>query len=261
VTNANNDPKSAGLVFIGGLHRSGTTLLAQLLGEHPDISPLSNTNVWHDEGQFLQNVYPTAQECGGPGKFAFGTGAHLTESAVDDPAAVRRALLGAWTPFWEGASTYRLEKSPPNLLRFRFLQTVFPDARCIAIVRHPVAVAYATQPWCDTSISRLLDHWLHAHELFERDRPHLHDVHVVLYEDLVADVEGTLAGITRELGLSPHTSATEVRTDTDLRYERRFRHSRVAPVHPRVLASQARFGARLHRLGYGYRIGRTEVRR
>ena len=41
------------LVFIGGLHRSGTTPLADALAQHPDISGLSGTGAPHDEGQHL----------------------------------------------------------------------------------------------------------------------------------------------------------------------------------------------------------------
>ena len=33
-----------------------------------------------------------------------------------------------------------VEKSPPNLVRTRFLQALFPDARQIVVTRHPIAV-------------------------------------------------------------------------------------------------------------------------
>ena len=58
------------LVFVGGLHRSGTTPLARALSAHPDISGFSNTGVPEDEGQHLQDVYPPAYVLGGPGRFA-----------------------------------------------------------------------------------------------------------------------------------------------------------------------------------------------
>ena len=53
-------------VFLAGLHRSGTTLLARLLAAHPEISGFSETGVPADEGQHLQGVYPAAREYGGP---------------------------------------------------------------------------------------------------------------------------------------------------------------------------------------------------
>src|ERR1700693_1221710 len=74
-------------VFLGGLHRSGTTLLFRMLREHPAISGFANNqdaNEWlaaEDEGQYLQSVYPQAIFWGGPGKFAFSPEAHLTEQS------------------------------------------------------------------------------------------------------------------------------------------------------------------------------------
>ena len=52
------DLDPARLVFVGGLHRSGTTPFAKVLGEHPEVSGLVNTGVRKDEGQHLQPVYP-----------------------------------------------------------------------------------------------------------------------------------------------------------------------------------------------------------
>jgi hypothetical protein len=74
-------------VVLGGLHRSGTTLLFRMLREHPEISGFANNqdaNEWlgaEDEGQYLQSVYPPAIFWGGPGKFAFSPEANLTEES------------------------------------------------------------------------------------------------------------------------------------------------------------------------------------
>jgi hypothetical protein len=247
-------PTSDRLVFVGGLHRSGTTLLAQLLAEHPDVSGLSHTKVFHDEGQFLQDLYPTAGDCGGPGHFAFHEGAHLTERDVRDVEHAREHLLESWTRFWDPDRRILVEKSPPNLVRFRYLQAVFPEALFVAIVRHPIAVSYATAGWARASIPYLIEHWLHAHEDFEDDRKKIRRLAFVRYEDLVADVEGTLARIYGLLGLPPHAPATEVRLDTNQRYLGRWRHSRLFPTHPRVLWNLTRFEPRLRRLGYGYSL-------
>ena len=240
-------------IFVGGLHRSGTTLLADLIGAHPDCSPLADTGAFHDEGQFLQDVMPTASQCGGPGRFAFGTRAHLTEADVVDRADERARLLASWSPYWDLDRRFVVEKSPPNLLRFRYLKALFPEAWCIAVVRHPVAVSFATAGWAKLSVGTLLDHWLVAHERFEIDRPQVPRLLFVRYEDLVRDVSAMLGMLDDAIGLSPDVPDTEVRRDTNARYLRRWRNVRGFPVHPRIV-EKIRYSKRLERLGYGYRL-------
>ena len=48
-------------IFLAGHHRSGTSLLHEIIKEHPLISGFSNTGVPEDEGMFLQNVYEPAK--------------------------------------------------------------------------------------------------------------------------------------------------------------------------------------------------------
>ena len=53
-------------VFIGGVHRSGTTLVGRLLAEHDGASGFADTGVPADEGQHLQSVYAPARAFGDP---------------------------------------------------------------------------------------------------------------------------------------------------------------------------------------------------
>ena len=59
------------LLFVGGLHRSGTTMLARMLAEHPQISGFADTGAPADEGQHLQDVYPVISPGRQAGRFAF----------------------------------------------------------------------------------------------------------------------------------------------------------------------------------------------
>ena len=84
----------------------------------------------------------------------------------------------------------------------RFLQALFPDSYFVALLRHPIPVTLATQPWGgDRDRTRLVEHWFRAHRLFVEDLPHLRRVHVVRYEDLVADPDAVLGRAFAFLGL------------------------------------------------------------
>jgi Sulfotransferase family len=192
------------LVFLAGLHRSGTTLLARLLAAHPEISGLSGTGVPADEGQHLQSVYPAAAVYGGPGRFGFAPESHLTEGSPLVSEENARAIFEEWSPHWDLSRPLLLEKSPPNLLKTRFLQGLFPGSAFVVIVRHPIPVSIPTARWRGTRrYDRLFEHWLRCHALFQADRQHLGRIHVLQYEQLVDDPTGTLRGIFEFLELEP----------------------------------------------------------
>jgi hypothetical protein len=188
-------------IFVCGLQRSGTTMLYRFLDEHPLVSALSGTAVATNEGQYVQSVYPSDVYHSKGGRFAFRTGARLTEESPLVTEENRRQLFSEWSQYWDLSVPVLLEKSPPNLIRTRFLQAMFPDASFVALIRHPIPVTLATQPWGGDRIHSLVEHWLRAHELFVEDVPHLRRVHVVRYEDIVADPDEALGRIFRFLEL------------------------------------------------------------
>jgi hypothetical protein len=172
-------------LFLGGLHRSGTSLLHRLLRAHPDTSGFVDTGVPEDEGQHLQSVFPPAQHFGGPGRFAFDPESHLTETSPFVSPANRDRLLREWGAQYDLTKTVLLEKSPPNLIRARFFQALLQETCFVFLVRHPIAVAYATQKWARTSFAELLLHWCLAHRLMLSDLGQLDRCMVLRYEDLV----------------------------------------------------------------------------
>ncbi len=185
------DPRIERMVFICGLHRSGTTLLEHYLASHFELSILRAT-VPENEGQHIQTVYSTAKSFGGPGRFAFNPALGAELEALGTDPALGTQILDQWKPFVVGNAPALLEKSPPNLARIGWLRKVFPGARFVILTRDPRAAAAATQKWAKTSLPELMMHWNVAHSAALADMRE-DDCHVLRYEDLCEDAEAAIA--------------------------------------------------------------------
>lgn len=256
----------ARLVFVGGLHRSGTTPFSRVLDGHPDITGLTATGVKEDEGQHLQRVYPKAKVYGGSGRFAFAAAAHLTEESPLVSAANANAILRAWEPFWDLGTRLLVEKSPPNLIMGRFLQALYPGSAFVVVVRHPVTVALSNKKWRRLtstnprkfqSLTQMVDHWFAAHEILAADLPHLERTVVVHYERLVggyADEE--MSRVADLLGLATPIDASAFTRSHGDGYAKAWDDYGAQPWRPggwqrRMIAD--RYGARMADYGYDWR--------
>ncbi|GAB3290004.1 sulfotransferase family protein [Parahaliea aestuarii] len=213
--------------FIAGVHRSGTSLVHELLRAHPEISGFKDTPAYmEDEGQFLQSVYPRGEVFGGPGRFAFSPDSHMTEEHPLTTRENAQTLFSQWSQYWDLRCPVLIEKSPPNIVRTRFLQALFPNTRFIVILRHPVAVAYATQKWSHTSILSIIDHTLTAYEQFLRDRPALRQSLLIHYEDFVLAPQKLLDEMLDFLGLPSIPLDRPVQQDVNARYFEQWQSDR-----------------------------------
>jgi len=76
IDSANGEEIRRKYVFVGGSPRSGTSLLGRNIARLENCTGLRNTGVFEDEGQFLQDVYPTATAYGGSSRCGFDTRIH-----------------------------------------------------------------------------------------------------------------------------------------------------------------------------------------
>lgn len=240
-------------IFLGGMHRSGTSLVHRLLRDHEQVSGFRDTDAPEDEGQHLQRVFPTGRDCGGPGRFGWGAGGHLTEvdaARLPEP----QQLFEQWALHWDLTRPVLIEKSPPNIVRTRFLQALFPRSRFLIVVRHPLFSCMATKKWAGRqSLESLLDHWFHCHQVLQQDAPGLRSLRVVKYEWLCADPVKSLAELADFAGLDGALDSTKVHdraSDVYVREWRAMLESRAGRRSARQLID--RFEGSMDAFGYSF---------
>lgn len=190
-------------VFVGGLHRSGTSVLARAIAAHPEVSAIRDAPVPENEGCYLQGAIPHTALHGRPMHFATDPAQHLTEGHPLDSLATRQRMEADWQPWFDPDRPWRVEKSPVNLTRMRLYQQVFPLSQFVVVMRHPQAVAAAVAKWIDMPADRMIDHWIAAHRQMADDLAHLHAAIVIRYEDLVAHPVAHRNALAAFLDLSP----------------------------------------------------------
>lgn len=206
-------------------------MLARLISSMPGFSGLEDTGVSMDEGCYLQSIMPTDQDLGGPTRWALNPRSRMVvPSEPPDIQAARDHLESAWAPYWGSVAGTHVEKSPTNLVRFRYLQELWPDARFIAITRHPFVQSLAVHKWnhsypkflpaTGAGLTGTLDNWFAAHDNFADDAPHIRQLLVVRYEHLVAEPARELARVASFLGADDVPPFAEVASDRGDRYQR-----------------------------------------
>jgi len=270
-------------VFVGGLHKSGTSLLYRCITDHPKVSGFSETGVPEDEGQHLQGLYEPADSFGGPGTFGFDTDSHLSESSrlVSEENAVR--LFSEWSEYWDLSKSILAEKSPPNLLRGRFLSALFPETRFIMVIRHPIAVSYATRKWTDLldclarrvtdrglppmfrsrlptlklPIWMLIKHWLVCYEKYKSDKDYIKNTMLLRYENLVKRKTPTMKRVWKFMNLDMHNTNVEVKHGLNEKYFEKWRRDRKScNIYKNLYAKHAvyKYEDRVRQFGYSLKI-------
>lgn len=188
-------------IFILGFHRSGTTLVEQMLSSHPNIAAGGELElIWKCEeqlvGQFGED-WPAAIDSPQSGEMAqslAGFRQHYIEQA--------KARSG-----WAGEAWFT-DKSPLNSAYLLTLRLLFPDAPVLRVVRHPLDIALS----CYLQIFQDRNEWSYRLGdiawLYARLHRHLRAMAPVLgtnyvevrYEALVNDPEAILRDVLEQIG-------------------------------------------------------------
>lgn len=183
------EPRALTPLFIVGFPRSGTTLLEQMLGCHPLIVPC---------GELETSIEREASSPGYPDSLTT-----LNEKDRQSRLAALRADYLATLLSHTGhapAARYASDKLPLNLMRIGLIRLLFPEARIIHVLRHPldaVLSAYFTpflfgNEWSlrlPDAAHMFVQSWQHAQQM--RALPDIHFLRI-RYEDLVTEPELTL---------------------------------------------------------------------
>lgn len=122
---ARNPARLDPIVFVIGAGRSGTTLLADLLGMHPAYLKIAEKRYLWMYGAYWR--------------------AHDLRTVADVTPATRAHISGFLAESLARSSAHCIiEKTPSNCFRVPFISALFPRARFIHIVRDGRAVAYSS---------------------------------------------------------------------------------------------------------------------
>jgi len=270
------DSRLAAPVFIFGLPRSGTTFMFNLLNEHPRIRMTSEGRTIR-EGAYLYAKYRRRRDREGFARLleAFceaegdeplnrwlvrqmrthGPAFFQRHGQAGDFASLIRDLYtyGQDIACWGDKNVHVVECA--NMLR------LWPDARCVILVRDPRAVYASMAAYFGTRIKYAAVEWnLHA----RWTRAHATDAQrflVVRYEDLVTDTRFYVEKIFRWLGVWDPEAADRVLCKSPpivgglTRWRRTLQPSQVERIESYCYDEMQRWGYRPERVVKPVRIG------
>jgi hypothetical protein len=187
-------------VFLVGCYNSGTTLLAELLGQHPSISALPT------EGHFITDQFVKDYNIGLPRMWVDREDIFRLTEADEGPDPIR--IKKEWCMRLDLGKPVLVEKSPSNTPKMRWLQKHFENAHFIGIVRNGYAVAegisrkaephHLAEGW---PIEKSAWQWRRSNEVMQQDSANLERFMLVSYENLTSDTAATLEQITGFIGI------------------------------------------------------------
>lgn len=202
------------MLFLIGAPRSGTTMLARMLGAHSEIlggpephllTPLAHLGVWDKvEKAPYDHVLAAESQQLFVSKLPRGEQDYWAACRAYCDVLYGQRLAGS-------GKSLCLDKTPAYALILPFIMKVFPDARFVVLARHPAAIfsSFANSFFngdyaAAQAYNPVLNRYVPALAAFLRQDtvPFIH----VRYEDLVADPEGAFERICTHIGV-PYEAA------------------------------------------------------
>jgi tetratricopeptide (TPR) repeat protein len=191
---------SAEPIFVVGLHRSGSTLIEQILAGHPLIEPTNELTAMHVLWQRISRQAARA------GRSPYEDLAGLEPS---DLAAIGEEYLDRARHFRSGGRPFFIDKQPANWMFVPLIRLALPNAKIIDARRHPMAAGFANFRQHYAS-GMNFSHSLESIGAFYRDYWRLMrhadsvqpgKIHRVINERLVEDPEGEVRRLLEFIGV------------------------------------------------------------
>jgi len=246
---------SAPPFFIVGCVRSGTTLLRDLLKQQPNLYCPEETHLFRWPHPFGSGDFTHIQQHNETLKahrqidgVAEGEYRELLEQATS-----RRMLQDGYARLFfeaKGVSGGRwFDKTPQNIYGMLLLSAVYPDAKFVHIVRHPLNVVTslkAGKVMAKHSLQGGINTWLEAVSIANQFAVAWPErIHTMTYEALTADPQGTLTALLAFLD----EPVDETRWQLDGIHPEKNRYQNVL-TEAEVKAVKAQLGSLMSPFGY-----------
>jgi tetratricopeptide (TPR) repeat protein len=192
-------------IFVLGLHRSGSTLIEQILASHPLIEGTAELTI-------MQQIWDRISRIGAlHGRGPFHEMIHLDHTEIrklgDEYLERARAYRTTDRPYF-------VDKLPANWMNLGLIRLILPNAKIIDSRRHPMACGFSnfkqnyasgvTFSYSLESIGQFYRDYVEFMDHIDRVEPGV--VHRVLNERLIDDTEGEVRRLLNYIGV-PFDSA------------------------------------------------------
>jgi len=188
------------LFFVTGFARSGTTLLATLLGRNADVCATPETcffeHIYRRKGQPTLSSIENSR---------FYQDLNLSISSNLDFSSYRNLFVSGLKAFNQNNKKIIIEKSPHHLAFLPSIFHEFPNTKVIVIIRDPrdIFCSLRDVEWAHSSPLRHAAEWSARHsQLIKLESVYPDNIFITKYEDLIQEPHNELTRICKYLGLS-----------------------------------------------------------